>query len=265
MEYGFDYKVRLYPVTVFFICRVLEIVMEHYRMRSLSKKGRARLGLESIDFQTDNFGSQLETIFYGMEKLINEHEGRNLEAVRNILQKSEFPKMLSDTVFKRIGIKLKPHFDTYSFGAIMPFFINENHVLLDKYWRGNLGRELPDQKKIIKAIDGKTGTIDLKHARVGGIFSEYEHDLWLDVVGHLVSFKSTVPEIVAILLHEIGHAFTYYELANRLEETNQILANLSAEIRGNNSPEAKKVIFRELTATFGVKEDEFDDLIEEKS
>lgn len=223
------------------------------------------IGMEAIDFQTDNFGSKLEAIFYDIEKFITENSSKHEDALRAELSKSEFPNLISDTIFKRVGIRTKIILNTYTFGMVMPFFVNQNHVLLDKMWRGNLARELPDQTKLLKQFNGKKGSIDLHNARVGGIFSEYKHDLWIDVVGHILTYKSSIPEIVAILLHEIGHAFTYYELADRLETTNQIMAQLSAELRSKNDTSEKKVLFRELEKSFGVKEGEMDELIDENN
>lgn len=221
--------------------------------------------MESIDFQTDNFGSQLEAIFYNIEDFIQSKRSNSIEYLRLLVNNSEFPKILSDTIFKRLGIKVKVKFNTTSSGCIMPFFINENHVLLKKMWRGEISRSLSDQRKLLKTLNSKNGTIDLKNAVVSGIFSEYEHDLWIDVVGHLLNEKSTIPEIVAILLHELGHAFTYYEYANRLEETNQVLASLSDELRGQNNVEKKKVIFKEISKNLGLKENTLDELAEEKN
>lgn len=223
------------------------------------------LGLESIDFQTDNFGSQIEAVLYGMVDFIKERDGQSIDSIRVDLSKSEHPKILAETIFKRLGIRVKPILNTASFGAIMPFFVNENHVLLDKMWRGQVAAELPDQAKLLKTFKGKTGTVDLKTAHLGGIFSEYVHDMWLDMVGHALEYKTSVPEVTAIILHELGHAFTYYEMANRLEETNQVLAHLSVELRGENNGQKKKVIFKELASTFGMSNDEFDDLVEEKN
>lgn len=222
------------------------------------------IAVESIDFQSDKFGNQLESILYDMEKFI-QASGGNVFQARQRLADSELVNLLSDTIFKRLGIKTKIIVKTTCPGAIMPMFYNENHVLLKPMWRGQISGELPDQAKLIKKAKDAVGTIDLKNAKVGGIFSEYQHTLWLDVVGNLQTLKMSVPEITAVLLHELGHAFTYYEFSDRLESTNQVLANLSREVRGGNNDEKRHFILKELAGRFGVKEQEFDDILNEKN
>lgn len=218
---------------------------------------------ESIDFQTDKFGSQIEAILYDMEKFID--KAGTWEQMRQRLADSELVPLLAELIFKRTGIKVKLIVKTDMPGAIMPMFYNENHVLLNPAWHNSEGLGLKDQTKLIKQSRNAIGTVDLVHAKVGGIFSEYTHDLFVDVVGNINYWKMTIPEITGIILHELGHAFTYYELANRLESTNQVLVDLSKEIKDNKSPEKRQYVLKELAKSFGVKEQEFDDIINEKN
>lgn len=229
--------------------------------RGLSSFG---IAMESIDFQRDSFGSQLEAILYGAEKFILDKGGLIVQS-RMRLQDSEFPGMLSDLIFKRLGIKTSVIMNTATPGAIMPFFATKHHVLMDPMWHGQF--ELKDQEKILKNAKNKIGTIDLTNARVGGIFSEYEHKLWVDVAGNLLNFKMTVPEVTAIILHELGHAFTYYEFADRLESTNQVLTNLSMLMRKGDEAEGgkKQYLMKELAEKFGQKSEDFDDILNEKN
>lgn len=224
------------------------------------------LACEVIDFQQDKFGSQLEAILLDMKKFMDNCGARTLGQLRSELMYSDFGKILSDLIMKRMGFKTKFVFNTTSIGAVMPMLFNEHHILLDPIWRGNVDG-LTDQQKLIKQSKDLVGTVDLAKAKVGGIFSEYEHIVWIDIVGHFYVHKSDAGEIVAILLHEFGHAFTHYEFADRLESTNQVLADLSKETRKENggSGEQRKYLLKELSTRFGIKDDSFDDIIEEKN
>src|SRR5574343_370765 len=124
------------------------------------------LAMESIDFQNDKFGSQIEAILYDMEKFIQD-SGGNLFQARQRLADSELVKLLSETIFKRLGIKTKIIVKTECPGAIMPMFYNENHVLLKSMWRGQISAQLPDQAKLIKKAKDAVGTVDLANAKVG--------------------------------------------------------------------------------------------------
>lgn len=250
-----------------------------------SNFGRLGIGCEAIAFQHDVFGSQLEAIFNDMEKFLNgeftadrEYQERRREEeyegvfeddsemiyLRIKLARSHFGDLLSDLIYKRLGIKTSFRFNNDCLGAVMPFFINKHHIFLDEFFRGqNLG--LRDQEKLLKEFNNKSGWVDLHAAKVGGIFSEYTHIVYLDVVGHIKRVNSTIPEIVAILLHELGHAFTFYEFADRVQTSNQVLAHLSQEIRKPTAPGRRIYLFKELAESFGVKDEEFHDMIEENN
>lgn len=236
----------------------------HNNLKARRHLSSFNISVESIDFQRDSFGSQIEAILYGAEKFLLKSNSVNA-LLRLELQKSEFPDMLSDLIFKRLGIKTEIIVTTTSVGMIMPFFANKHHILLDPMWHGDL--LLKDQEQILKNAKNRVGTIDLTNARVGGIFSEYEHKLWIDIVGNLLSAKMTVPEVTAIILHELGHAFTYYEFADRLETANQVLTNLSMEVRkkDKSDPEKKRYLLKELEKSFGKKDESFDDILDEKN
>lgn len=234
----------------------------HHTFKAKRNLASFGLSLESIDFQQDNFGSQLEAILYGAEKFAREAKGSNND-VREQLQMSDFPKMLADIIFKRLGIKTNVVFYTHVCGCVASFVANEHHVLTKPQYLG-AGAPL-DHLDTLRKLKQKPGTVDLKHAKIGGIFSEYLHDLYCDIFGNLIIYKMTVPEVTSIILHELGHVFTFYEFADRMETTNQVLANLSKEIRKNdNSDEAKKEYYiKEALTEFGATPEIIDDILNE--
>lgn len=234
--------------------------------------------LEVIDFQTDDIGSQIEALLIDIKReIIDEARANSSESTtiddgmaggvfyktRRRLATSKFKPLLEDLILRRFGIRTNVKFDTQVLGAIMPFFINKNHVLIDKSWRGDF--YIKEQELVLKTLHDQKGTIDLKHATVGGIFSKYVHDVYFDVVGVFLPQTHSPAEMTAILLHEIGHAFTYYEFSNRVTTTNQILTQLVQELHGDNKPEVKQYLFKELASGYGVSEKAFEDLVEEEN
>lgn len=223
-----------------------------------------RFGLEAIDFQRDAFGSQLEVIFHDMAKFVKDAGTNNLYQLRVMLQDSEYGALLSDLIYRRLGLRTKFIFKTQSLASVEVMIFNEYHALLNSIWHGD-DKGLEDQQKLIKKSQGLVGTVDLKNAKVGGIFSEYVHTVRIDFVGHMY-YGTEIPGVVAFLLHECGHAFTYYEMADRLEATNQVMADLSYEIRkGKNTSEKRHYLLKELADKFGLKNDAFDTILEERS
>jgi hypothetical protein len=63
------------------------------------------------------------------------------------------------------------------------------------------------------------------------------------------------------MLHEIGHAFTWYEFADRLMSTNQILSEIAFE--KENDPKKREYVLRELSAEWGMGIKDMEDIQEE--
>lgn len=216
------------------------------------------VGLEMIDFQLeDPIGRQLEAIFTDVQNDIQ----RGAIVKRQDLYARGYDKLLSEVLFKRFGLKSRFNF-VDGLAAIMPFFANRHHIFLDPWFRG-MDFSLPDQDKLLKTFDKKEGSVDLKRVKLTGIFSEYEHEIYLDLFGMITQLRMPVNEITGILLHECGHGFTFYEFADRLESTNQILSHLAFELKAKNNPEKRTYIYRELSRELMNEEHGLDDLINE--
>jgi hypothetical protein len=218
------------------------------------------IAMESIDFQRDSFGSQIEAILFEIEKFIRDSTYDSMH-LRTVLQDHEMVHMLSDLFMKRLGLNVVIAIKPGEMGSMSYYVVNSNHVLNKPYRRGVVDAELQD--RILKLVKERKGRIDLQNAHVDGVFSEFKNFLEIDLVGLFLNADFTIPEVTAIILHELGHAFNYYALADRLETTNQILASLSKEIRGGNNTEKRHLLFKDLTKQFGIKDSSFDDLLSE--
>lgn len=176
------------------------------------------------------------------------------------LMKSGLSEKLSALIFKRTGISTEIDLNSDTFGCVWPCYLNVNHALLDSYWHGM--DYLKDQKKIVEAAKKQEGWVDLKRARVGGVFSEYKHPVCIGAVLNFWDADLTPRECAAILVHELGHAFTYYEFSDRLTVSNQVLLDLATAINENDS---KKRVFllKELGENLSGNPDMFDDIGDE--
>lgn len=225
--------------------------------RSLSSFG---VSMESIDFQRDSFGSQIEAILFDINKFLHNTPGSDME-LRMRLQDHELLEMLSDLFMSRLGLNVSIEIDPGRIGGSQNFIINSNHVLLKPYIRGTISAELQD--KILNLVKKRTGSVDLKNAKVTGAFSEFKSILKTDLVGLFLYGGYTIPEVTAIILHELGHTFNSFALADRLETTNQILATLSKELKGGNNNEKRNLLFKDLALQFGLKDTDLGDLVNE--
>jgi hypothetical protein len=234
------------------------------RMTNVLSKGKNYIALEMIEFQKATFGSDIEAIVTKIQNLlyqtdfsmnasgIKQHNvlgftmSFSSDKLRNLnktIYNSQEYQDFTNLVFKRLGIKVNLIIDEM-LAAMLPFYINEHHVFLKDYFRGNV--KIKDQQAVIRKSNNKKGFVNLHEAKVGGIFSEYKHDLYVNFVALFEQFKMTPGEITAVILHELGHAFTMYEYSDRTDSVNQVLANVVSELNKKDGKADLVYVFKEM-------------------
>lgn len=190
---------------------------------------------EIIDHQDNSFGIQIEAIVTKMKEQLDKSEDVQV-----------FYDQITKSVLQRLGFKIKLITD-----GDLPYVLFETgygakssilkHASFRTYY------EIKDYDEIVKVTQGKKGYIDLHKAKVGGLFSEHEHVLYMNFE---LLFKTglTSPEITAQLLHELGHIFSFYEFSDRLESTNQVLANIGKQLLSHPKEKSLEFIFKELNS-----------------
>lgn len=206
----------------------------------ISKRKHLRefgLAMEFITEQRDGFGKTLDMLFEDIRKYVVDKPSTNNA---DIIANCKAVKMLEEVTLKRFGLRIQilPSSDTIM--AVLPMFSNKHHIFLPEHHHGNF--EIDEQEILLKRWGGKTGTIDLARAKVSGVFSEYVHRFYMNPYFIYNTTNCTPEELSAVYLHEIGHLFTYYEFASRLEKTNQVLAEMSKMIK--NSEDIGKINYK---------------------
>ncbi len=194
---------------------------------------------ESIRTQFDDIGPRIEKVVSQIIEKINNKEIKTAKG----FNKHELIQSLEKMIFDRF--KLKVHVITHlASAAIIPFYSNKNHIFLHEMFRGNLN--IKDQNKLLKEFDQKKGSVNLEKATVDGIFSQYDHPLYLNFHELVEKLNLSAPEITAAILHELGHAFYACYYSDRTDRTNQVLAGI---IRYNASDEKGDIeyIYREIS------------------
>jgi hypothetical protein len=221
----------------------------------LLSRSTLKIGLEMIDFQNDTFGRDLEKVLTTIQG--NVLGNKYKDSVD--LEGSKEVKELLDLVFDRLGINSIIVSDSTA-AAVMPFYANKNHVFLDNYWRGNF--TLKDQEKLLRVSNGKKGYVNNDKATLGGIFSEYQHTVYMNFDDLFGTLKLSPAEVTAVYLHELGHVFYTCSYSDRLETTNQVLTNVAVTIANKKEKTDVAYIYRELkTINNKVTEEEIDKLI----
>lgn len=195
-----------------------------------------QLAFETIEFQSDAYARDIEVLIATLKKELDADE-------RNYRTLSKHPtiKLIETKTLKRTGLKIKLHVNSH-LAAVLPFYPNPYGIFVKAH--GVEEAVIPTQDKILKASKVHVGTVDLRKCTVSGLFSEYEVPLYLNL-RQLFQFGLAPSEITGVFLHELGHAFHGCEYSNRLNMTNQVLADLFRNsIQKKDLP--KEYLFKEL-------------------
>lgn len=192
--------------------------------------------LETIDFQKDNFGGDIEAL---VTVLLDEVRSG---ASASQLMKSQTLRDLEVLIKKRLGLSVSIITNS-DLASVLPFYSNKNHIFINKYWRGNF--DIKDQTKFLKENVSRQGTVDLAKAKVGGIFAEYKVTVNINFHALAESIQLTPAEITGVILHELGHAFGVCEYSDRLESINIALSNIAFSVM-NKKEKDLKYVYREL-------------------
>jgi len=192
---------------------------------------------EGIDSQNDGFGERLESIITILVSDI-EQDKVTETAIRNHPCLKELEKAISS----RIGMKVDLIVNE-NLAAILPFYSNTSHIFINECFRGNFN--IREQTKLLKTFDEKKGTVNLQTAKLTGIFSVYDHPLYMNFWELVKQYKLTAGEITATILHELGHGFYACYYADRTDRTNQVLANVARALVGEEKGDIE-YIYREI-------------------
>lgn len=218
-------------------------------------RARSKFSFETIEYQDDDFAAKLELIISEIQsKIINGAYEKDIQIVE-----SREVRDLTNIFMERFGMKIKITVDG-PLAAILPFYSNKHHVLLDSMWRGHIS--IKEQDKVLRNAQGKKGTINTAKATVGGFFSECECDLYMNFRALFKTYKMSAPEVTAVTLHELGHAFYGFEYSDRMETANQVMQNVIKEVTSKKDKSDRVYVYKELKSVNSkITEQEVDSLL----
>lgn len=120
-----------------------------------------------------------------------------------------------------------------------------NHPFFEEYMREyvSTGHERKDVKQIGKFSAG----VDLRTGKVHGTIADHKHEIMigLPIIGKGSGFSTR--SVAAIIMHEVGHLFTFYEYANRVSSTNFLLTDIVDRVIKEPDTRQKMLIIKEAT------------------
>jgi hypothetical protein len=182
-----------------------------------------KMALEAIDFQSGAFFKELTLV---LEPTFSKGTRPDKQ------DQSALAVHLERVIFKHVGVKSKIFFS--NIGTYVEVAdINANNILVN-HW-GSFVSAADGLKMIDYAGDSgmSTGVVDLKRSRISGDFSKYEVSINIDLA-HFDTHRFTAPECASVILHEIGHWFTYCEMLDRVVTGNMLLTGLSRVLSGGD-------------------------------
>lgn len=215
------------------------------------------VALESIDFQIkDKCVKRLEVILQDIDAIVEKKgklDEKELAAYCDLIQ-SELRKRfkLNKLVFE---VTDTPYLNAYA----IPPDITKSSIMYKTYY--NMGNRAGDGKLLLEKADFAVGTINSKDATVGGIFSEVKVQVCI-TSGALYSKDLTPLETIALIMHEVGHIFTYFETLSYTFSTCFILTDTLARLNKANSSEEKVKIYKNLEQKTGIEIKDKDLLLE---
>jgi len=205
--------------------------------------GMLRAGLEAIDFQKD------KKLGIAIEK-----ELRIIRASKKEIKASSLNGIV-DAIKTITGISVNFELTFGGNAYVYPRKLTKNNVLINHFpgW-------LQDSSQSIEVINRKDfikGGVDLKKGIVTGDFRDITCMVGVGT-SHLTSNSEfTLAETTAIILHELGHIFCYFELLYRNTTTNYLLTDLTERVLNINSSEERVKILRDYRkAGFNIKDPE---------
>lgn len=150
------------------------------------------------------------------------------------------------------GMRIAFHVDAnYGHACIGLPELDRNHPFIDGYWRAYGHFETGAQ--IIRAMKGQIkGSVDRTNSKVGGIYSEIQADIYFGK-SFLQGKMYSDGELAAVLLHELGHLFTYFEYLGTTVHSSHVIAAAAKAVMEIEDQAERAVVLKEAQQVLGVE------------
>lgn len=193
--------------------------------------GRFQLVMEQIKFQSDAFKKELELVFENIRQ-----EGR----AKAKLEDSESATHLAKVIKNHTGLNFTTDFGVFGPMVEVPM-LNKNNPLVNESMKDWINSS--DGLKIINETSGSAvGKVNLRNGMVSGVYAnEMTNKLYMPVE-ILRGKQFTDGELAAIVLHEVGHIWTYCCFMAHMVRTNRVLAGLARTYGSAKTPDERELV-----------------------
>lgn len=208
----------------------------------------------------------------GRSKLFNELSARMAMLIDGgKWSQLELDKLkLGDLVLKETGLNIdfRLELNLVNASALPPVF-DVNNPLLDRFraygfdTSESIDEIVVSYRKITAFTKELSGSIDRKNARVTGVFSKILNTVRIGS-GLWITAKLTPEEVAAVILHEMGHVFTFMETLTQTVTLNMALGSATQALAKLDKSEQRLQLIYEVEKTLDVKLDDAKSLADSK-
>ncbi|UQT03159.1 putative virion structural protein [Serratia phage vB_SmaS-Totoro] len=206
------------------------------------------VSVEAIDFQT------ADVLCRELEVLVEDYRLSKKEGVSAQERNKVFSDLAAKSISRRIKAK-KVTFDiiqsdtTYNAYAVPPDLVKSS-VLIKSYF--GMMEQAAAGKKAVKRDANAIGWVDLRKVELGGIFQEIP--IRLGVFSAVIGNEFMTPaEAVGIILHEVGHIFTYYEMLSTSISSALVLQDSVNRLLKADSDEQRVKVINTLEKDYDIR------------
>lgn len=230
-------------------------------------KRNRNISLELIADQfNDPFTRELDAVHEAIRQkvsTITSTEAFKAEVVKGKFD--EYSKKIEDLVAKRLGLGVNLLMsDQWPVACCLPFQMS-NNVLFLQIWKGvDIDEQLKEHIEFASKNNFKEFTIDYKKAHISGPMSKYPAMLNMHYFYLFNIAKLSVRETSAVIMHELGHLFTWIDMGSRTDRTNQIMNQISNSIKNKEPASKRKVLLVALEKNKAIDNKDLEDLAKEE-
>ena len=177
------------------------------------------------------------------------------EAVRSFRDggtQKDLKKELSAIIKKRTNINTRFTLTDGMNAYVLVPTIKSDHVL---YSDDTMWMTKSMAKKVQKRLAGKKGKVDTKKVWVDGVFADKDWSFKICIQGlHKDPNVATPEEVAAVILHELGHAFTYMEFITDVVVRNITLAAVVDELFKKEYKDQRVELISDMVKAQGYKD-----------
>lgn len=198
--------------------------------------------MESIDFQGGAFFKALTAAIESVKPELEQLSPKDA-ATKDLIESTDIVEIVRK--YTNLDITLNVNLDSSINASVLPpINLDKNHPLYNDSLSIYLGIK-DGIGAIRKAGEPLKAGIDLTTGKVSGYYTKLKSELYL-ITGMFCDRKFKSSYIAAIILHEIGHIFSFMEYVGYTYRTNVILAATTKAFFDVENPKDRIVVLKEF-------------------